>query len=162
MLGVVGAALFLAPAPGAVAQPGDTSSPFSPGLPSGPSTPTTTAAPQVLSNTSTSGGGSLSGGSAIAIAIGAVVLLGGISFFLWPDARRRGPAGAREASRSTCAPPAPAAVRQPPRCPPPCGTATTPGMTSSLTLAGSSIAPAAETIRQAAPSSIPKAPASSG
>jgi hypothetical protein len=33
----------------------------------------------------------LSGSSALFIAIGAIVLLGGISFFIWRDARRRAP-----------------------------------------------------------------------
>src|SRR5205807_2111931 len=66
----------------AVAQPGSTSplSPFTPSLPPSPSTTqtTTTAVP-----TTTTGGGSLSGGSVIAIAIGALVVLGGISLFIW-------------------------------------------------------------------------------
>ncbi len=44
---------------------------------------------------STAGGGGLSGSSAIAIAIGAFAVLGGISYFIWRDARRRAPVAAR-------------------------------------------------------------------
>lgn len=69
-----------------------TSNPFSPGLPSAPvQTPTATTPTVVPTTTSTSAGGSLGGGSIVAIAIGALVLLGGISFFIWRDARKRAP-----------------------------------------------------------------------
>jgi hypothetical protein len=44
-----------------------------------------------ISTTGTSGSSSLSGGAAIGIAAGAVLVLGGISFFIWRDARRRAP-----------------------------------------------------------------------
>jgi hypothetical protein len=56
------------------------------------STPT----PTVLSasTASTSGSTSLSGTSAIAIAVGAFIVLGGISYFIWRDARRRAPVAA--------------------------------------------------------------------
>lgn len=60
--------------------------------------PTTTSATQTVISTataSTSGSGGLSGGSVIAIAIGAFVVLGGISYFIWRDARRRAPVAAR-------------------------------------------------------------------
>lgn len=55
-------------------------------------TPTTTT-PTVAAQTTTAGPGSnsLSTASALAIAIGAMVLIGGISFFIWRDARRRAP-----------------------------------------------------------------------
>jgi hypothetical protein len=54
--------------------------------------PTTTTAPQVLTTAAPSSGSSgLSGGTALAIAIGAIVVLAGISFFIWRDARRRAP-----------------------------------------------------------------------
>jgi hypothetical protein len=58
---------------------------------------TSSATPTVISTAtaSTSGAGGLSGGSAIAIAIGAFVVLGGISYFIWRDARRRAPVAAR-------------------------------------------------------------------
>jgi hypothetical protein len=55
-------------------------------------TPTTTPTVPVVTNaTQTSGSSSLSGGSALAIVIGALVVLGGISFYIWRDARRRAP-----------------------------------------------------------------------
>jgi hypothetical protein len=47
---------------------------------------------------STAGGGGLSGTSAIAIAIGAFAVLGGISYFIWRDARRRAPVAVRSAA----------------------------------------------------------------
>ncbi|MGI8904539.1 MAG: hypothetical protein ACR2IP_13020 [Solirubrobacteraceae bacterium] len=59
----------------------------------------TSATPTVISTaTSTAGGGGLSGTSAIAIAVGAFVVLGGISFFIWRDARRRAPIAARSSA----------------------------------------------------------------
>ncbi|MGH2866971.1 MAG: hypothetical protein ACRDNK_05300 [Solirubrobacteraceae bacterium] len=58
-----------------------------------PPVATTSSTPTVVNNPSTAspGNSSLSGGSAIAIAIGAVVVLAGISFYIWRDARRRAP-----------------------------------------------------------------------
>ena len=67
-------------------------------------TPTPTAAPTVpvaTNATQTSGSSSLSSGSALAIVIGAIVVLGGISFFIWRDARRRAPARAADALGGT-------------------------------------------------------------
>jgi hypothetical protein len=60
------------------------------------------ATPTVISTAtaSTSGSGGLSGSSAIAIAIGAFAVLGGISYFIWRDARRRAPVAARPAGES--------------------------------------------------------------
>lgn len=76
----------------AVAQGTPTSSPFSPGLPVTPApTPTATTPTIINPNTTSTSGGSLGGGSVVAIAIGAIVLLGGICFFIWRDARRRAP-----------------------------------------------------------------------
>ena len=85
------AAVLIAPSI-AVAKGTDTNNPFTPGIPAAPVTTPTTTTPTVIStpSTSTTGGG-LSGGSAAAIAIGAIVLLGGISLFIWRDARRRAP-----------------------------------------------------------------------
>ncbi len=81
----------------ALALGATTTSPFAPGLPqSAPSVPTTTATPTV-SNTSTSSDSGLNGSGAIAIAIGALVVLGGISFFIWRDARKRAPVRAAAA-----------------------------------------------------------------
>lgn len=80
----------------ALAQGTDTSSPFSPGIPAAPVTSPTTTAQTAITSTSTSGGG-LSGADAVAIAIGALVILGGISLFIWYDARRRAPVRRRAA-----------------------------------------------------------------
>jgi hypothetical protein len=56
------------------------------------SVPPTTTAPPTVTTTATAGSGSgFSGNSGIIIAIGAVVVLGGISFYIWQDARRRAP-----------------------------------------------------------------------
>jgi hypothetical protein len=57
---------------------------------------TTSTTPTVLSASTASapGSGSLSGSSAIAIAVGAFIVLAGISFFIWRDARRRAPVAA--------------------------------------------------------------------
>jgi hypothetical protein len=69
---------------------GGSTSPFSPGLPqSTPSIPTTSAATTTSTSTSTDSG--LTGGGIAAIAIGAIVVIGGISFFIWYDSRRRAP-----------------------------------------------------------------------
>jgi hypothetical protein len=70
-----------------------TTNPLSPGFPQ-PSvaTPTTTTAAPTVTTTATAGSGSgFSGSSAIFIAIGAIVVLGGISFFIWRDARKHAP-----------------------------------------------------------------------
>jgi hypothetical protein len=69
--------------------PATTTSPFSPGLPQ-PASTTTTPTP-VVTGTSTNGNSGLSGSGIVAIAIGAIVVLGGIGFFIWRDARRRAP-----------------------------------------------------------------------
>ena len=85
--------------PSAAAAQGGTTNPFSPGLPSSPApTPTATTPTTVAPVTTSTGGGSLSGGSVVAIAIGALVLLAGISFFIWRDARRRAPVRHRMAT----------------------------------------------------------------
>jgi hypothetical protein len=85
---VLGAALVW-PAP-ALAQG---TNPLAPGFPQpSVSTPTTTTAVPTITTTATAGGGSgFSGSSAIIIAIGALVVLGGISYYIWRDARRRAP-----------------------------------------------------------------------
>jgi hypothetical protein len=76
----------------AAAQGTPTANPFSPGLPVTPSpTPTATTPTIINPNTTSTSGGGLGGGSVVAIAIGAIVLLAGISFFIWHDARRRAP-----------------------------------------------------------------------
>jgi hypothetical protein len=86
-------ATTLAQGSGLLSQPGATTSPFTPGLPpSTPSVQTTSTVAPAISNTNTNGSDTgLSGSGAIAIAIGAVAVLGGISFFIWRDARKRAP-----------------------------------------------------------------------
>jgi hypothetical protein len=87
--GLLGVALALSPA-AAIAQ--GPPNPLAPGIPAAPVTtppPTPTVANQPT--TSSPGGSGLSGGAAIGIAIGAIVLLVGISLFIWRDARRRAP-----------------------------------------------------------------------
>jgi hypothetical protein len=73
---------------------GQGSNPLTPGFPQ-PSvsvpTPTTTAVPTVAGTTSAGSGSGFTGSSAIIIAIGALIVLGGISFYIWRDARRRAP-----------------------------------------------------------------------
>jgi len=90
---LVGAALALPAVAGA--QP--PSSPLSPGFPQpSVSTQTTTSTTQTIQTTATAGSGSgFSGSSAIFIAVGALVVLGGISLYIWRDARRRAPKGHR-------------------------------------------------------------------
>jgi predicted PurR-regulated permease PerM len=75
-------------------------------------TPTQTAPAIANSTTNSAGSSSLSGNSAIVIAVGALVVLGLISFFIWRDARRRAPvtsgAGGFDVKRSgSKAPPKP-------------------------------------------------------
>jgi hypothetical protein len=64
--------------------------PFTPGVPT-PTPSTTTSVPTVSTTTTSSTDSGLSGSSAIAIALGAVVILGGISVFIRYDARKRAP-----------------------------------------------------------------------
>ncbi len=90
------------------------------GSPVSPTPSTTSATPTVIQNTSanTSGGSTLSSGSTLFIAIGAVIVLGGISFFIWRDARRRAPERGGEGyeiRRSGTKPPAQAAQAEPGR-----------------------------------------------
>ena len=60
------------------------------------SIPTSTTATPTIQTTATAGSGSgFSGSSAVFIAIGAIVVLGGISLYIWRDARRRAPKGHR-------------------------------------------------------------------
>jgi hypothetical protein len=69
------------------------SNPLSPGVPQlGGATPTTTStATPTVSTTATSSDSGLSGSGVIAIAVGALIVLGGISLFIWRDARKRAP-----------------------------------------------------------------------
>jgi hypothetical protein len=73
-------------------------SPLSPGLPAAPAQTQTATTPSIsIPSTSSSSNNGLSGSSAIAIALGAIVVLGGISLFIWRDARRRAPVRHRSA-----------------------------------------------------------------
>ena len=89
------AALTLAMAlPGAVvAQQGATSNPFGPLPQNTGSVPnaTTTSAPPVVQTTTTAGASSVNGAGIAAIAVGAIIILVGISFYIWRDARKRAP-----------------------------------------------------------------------
>jgi hypothetical protein len=77
---------------------GQGSNPLSPGFPQpSVSIPTTTAAPTVAGTTSAGSGSGFSGNAPFIIAIGAIIVLGGISFYIWRDARRRAPVHARAA-----------------------------------------------------------------
>jgi hypothetical protein len=82
-------AVGAAPAHGAITTP----SPFTPGIPQSQATVPTQSTPtvQTLSTTSTGTDSGLSGGGIAAIAIGALVILGGIAFYIWYDSRRRAP-----------------------------------------------------------------------
>jgi hypothetical protein len=92
------AGLLMSPSSALAAGPA--ANPLAPFTPTPAPVPTTTAPTTVLTPTQTqaSGGSSLSGTNAILIAIGALVLIGGISFFIWYDARRRAPIRHRAAA----------------------------------------------------------------
>jgi hypothetical protein len=79
-----------------VPAPSSGQNPLTPGFPQpSVSTTTTTAAPTVQTSATAGGGSGFTGTSAIIIALGAIVVLGGISFYIWRDARRRAPKGHR-------------------------------------------------------------------
>jgi hypothetical protein len=69
------------------------------------------------SQTSTTNGSSsgLTGTAAVAIAIGAVIVLGGISYFIWWDARKRAPRRGRLATAGVGAPGRRAGSKPPPK-----------------------------------------------
>jgi hypothetical protein len=85
---VLGFAVVL---PAAAAAQG--TNPLEPGFPqqSLPTTTTTTAVPTISTTTAAGSGSGFSGSSVLIIAIGALLVLGGISFYIWRDARRRAP-----------------------------------------------------------------------
>jgi hypothetical protein len=90
------ACLYLTP-PAAVAQ--TTTNPFVPFVqPTASTTPTQPSVLNPVTTTNSTGSGSLSSGGVIAIGAGAVIVLGGISFFIWYDARRRAPVRSRAAA----------------------------------------------------------------
>jgi uncharacterized iron-regulated membrane protein len=114
-------------APGAALAPsvalaqGGTGNALTPGLPQPqatiPTTAPTTTAPVVPQTSTTSSGSSsgLSGTSAIAIAIGAVIVLGGIAYFIWWDARKRAPRRGRLAAAGVGSPGRRAGSKPPPK-----------------------------------------------
>ena len=87
----------------AIGAPGSNplGNPITPGIPqSQASTPTTTTATVTTtsSGTSTTGGSGLGTSQAVVIVGFAAVLLLGVSFFIWRDARRRAPVRAHRAA----------------------------------------------------------------
>jgi hypothetical protein len=61
-----------------------------------PTVSTATTATPTISTTATAGSGSaFSGSSAVFIAVGALIVLGGIALFIWRDARKHAPKGRR-------------------------------------------------------------------
>jgi hypothetical protein len=74
----------------AVAQQGNPFGPLPQNSATVPST-TTTTAPPVVQTTTTAGSSSVSGAGVAAIAVGAIIMLVGISFYIWRDARKRAP-----------------------------------------------------------------------
>jgi hypothetical protein len=91
---------------GSLTPGGGSGNALTPGLPQPQATiPTTTTppasnAPITMNPTSNSAGSSsgLTGSAAVAIAVGAVVVLGGIAYFIWWDARKRAPKRGRLAT----------------------------------------------------------------
>jgi hypothetical protein len=95
---------------------------LTPGLPQPQATIPTTSTPApatpVVPQTSTTSSGSssgLSGTNAIAIAIGAVIVLGGIAYFIWWDARKRAPKRGHLATASAGLPGRRAGSKAPPK-----------------------------------------------
>jgi hypothetical protein len=108
-LGAVEVAVAAARSPAAQSVPvpggGTSGSPFSPGVPqSTGAAPTTATAPAIAPTVSTtSTGGGLSGSNAVIIGVGAIIVLVGISLFIWRDARRRAPVRHRAATEAATA-----------------------------------------------------------
>jgi hypothetical protein len=105
----------------AVAQ-GGAGNALTPGLPQPQATiPTTTtppaATPSVPLTSTTSGGTSsgLTGTDAVLIAIGAMVVLGGIAYFIWYDARRSAPKRGRLVGAGVGSPGRRAGSKPPPK-----------------------------------------------
>jgi hypothetical protein len=95
---------------------------LTPGLPQPQATiPTTTTppatSPPVTMTPTTTGGSSsgLTGTDAVAIAIGAIIVLGGISYFIWWDARKRAPRRGHLATASAGLPGRRAGSKAPPK-----------------------------------------------
>jgi len=103
---LTGGALAVAVAASPALAGAQTTNPLTPGFPQPTvSVPTTTTAAPTVATTATAGSGSaFTGNSAIIIAIGAIIVLGGISVFIWRDARKRAPARGRTAALADGAP----------------------------------------------------------
>jgi hypothetical protein len=96
-LAVVVVAALAWPAASLAQTPG--TNPLGPGFPQQTATtPPTTTAPTISTSTTAGTSSGLTGSSAVLIAIAAIVVLGGISFFIWRDARRRAPVRHRAAA----------------------------------------------------------------
>ncbi|HEY3727025.1 MAG TPA: hypothetical protein VGL51_07620 [Solirubrobacteraceae bacterium] len=95
-LGLAGSSMAVA-AGTTPAPPNSASNPLAPGVPVSPAPSTSTATPTIVQTASSNSAGSssLSSNSVLFIAIGAVVLLIAISYFIWRDARRRAPVKGR-------------------------------------------------------------------
>lgn len=92
------------------------SNPFAPFQQTTPPTVSSTQTPALQLTTTTSSGGNLSGSSAIAIAVGAFLVLGGISLFIWRDARRHAHVRRRPAPAMSAGPSGrPGSKREKPR-----------------------------------------------
>jgi hypothetical protein len=71
--------------------------PLAPGLAPSPQTTATAPTTRIITAPQSTDTG-LSGGGVAAIAVGAAVVLGGISFYIWRDARKRAPIRHRAAA----------------------------------------------------------------
>ena len=107
-------ALYLLGAPAALAQ-GAPTNPFVPFQPT--ATPTVSSTPSTAQQltTTTANSGNLSSSSAIAIAVGAFLVLGGISLFIWRDARRHAHVRRRPATAGATGASRPGSKREKPR-----------------------------------------------
>ena len=95
---------------------------LTPGIPTPqatiPTATTPTPATPVVPQTSTTPAGSssgLTGSAAVAIAIGAVVVLGGIAYFIWYDSRKRAPKRGRMVGAGVGSPGRRAGSKPPPK-----------------------------------------------
>jgi hypothetical protein len=113
-LGLLAGAILV---PTAARAAGVSTNPFTPGIPQATPTATapSTAAPTIVSTSGSTGGSGLSSSTAITVFIGAILLIVGISFFIWRDARRRAPVRQRAAEAERAKQSAQARAKQKPR-----------------------------------------------
>jgi hypothetical protein len=106
---------------GSLTPGGGTGNALTPGLPQPQATIPTTPAPTATApvspqpSTTSSSPGGLTGSDAIAIAVGAVLVLGGIAYFIWWDARKRAPKRGHLATAGAGAPGRRAGSKPPPK-----------------------------------------------